>query len=257
MVRALSARHTVDLLAVREGDQAYVERQGTGRLLRVPTPEGDPRTQVQAFQRALRRQLEGADYDVVHCRDGWCARPVLEGKARFGYAVVYDLTRAPMAERDAWAPELAAAHERRRAGEDLTFLGLAGPVAVDVGLAAGDRVLPGDLYRVALGDDWLHLFATAMPVAACKAAAGDGVRTSPCPGDGAPSAREPSLSGGVTVSWSITPGGDVAGARVQGSTLGNARVEGCVLRQIARLRFPAADKGTNAAYPFIFKPGKK
>lgn len=71
------------------------------------------------------------------------------------------------------------------------------------------------------------------------------------------SAREPSLSGGVTVSFGISPGGDVSGARVQSSTLGNARVEGCILRQFGRLRFPTADKGTNAAFPFIFKPGKK
>jgi hypothetical protein len=73
----------------------------------------------------------------------------------------------------------------------------------------------------------------------------------------AASAREPSLSGGVTVSFGVTPGGDVSGSRVQSSTLGNARVEGCILRQFARLRFPTADKPTNAAFPFIFKPGKK
>ena len=73
----------------------------------------------------------------------------------------------------------------------------------------------------------------------------------------AASAREPNLSGGVTVSFGITPGGDVSGSRVQSSTLGNARVEGCILRQFGRLRFPSADKGTNAAFPFIFKPGKK
>jgi len=73
----------------------------------------------------------------------------------------------------------------------------------------------------------------------------------------AASAREPSLSGGVTVSFGVTPGGDVSGSHVQSSTLGNARVEGCILRQFARLRFPTADKPTNAAFPFIFKPGKK
>jgi hypothetical protein len=73
----------------------------------------------------------------------------------------------------------------------------------------------------------------------------------------AASAREPNLSGGVTVSFGITPGGDVSASRVQSSTLGNARVEGCILRQFARLRFPTADKPTNAAFPFIFKPGKK
>jgi hypothetical protein len=73
----------------------------------------------------------------------------------------------------------------------------------------------------------------------------------------AASAREPNLTGGVTIAWSITPGGDTTGPRVQSSTLGNPRVEGCILRQFARLRFPTADKGTNASWPFIFKPGKK
>jgi hypothetical protein len=70
-------------------------------------------------------------------------------------------------------------------------------------------------------------------------------------------ARDPSLQGGVTISWSVTPGGSVAGASIASSSLGNARVEGCILRQIRRLRFPTADKATNAAFPFVFKPGKK
>ncbi len=112
VVRALTASHTVDLLVVREGDQAYVERQGNGRLLRVPTHDHDLRAQVQAFQRALRRQLEGADYDVVHCRDGWSGLPVLESRERFGYAVVFDLARAPMTERQHLEPALVAELER-------------------------------------------------------------------------------------------------------------------------------------------------
>lgn len=112
VVRALGASHTVDLLVVRDGDQPYVERQGNGRLLRVPTHDADLSAQVQAFQRALRRQLEGADYDVVHCRDGWSGMPVLEGKERFGYAMAFDLTRAPMTERTLYEPELVAELDR-------------------------------------------------------------------------------------------------------------------------------------------------
>ena len=145
VVRALGGRHTVDLLAVREGDQAYVERLGSGRLLRVPTHDADLATQVQAFQRALRRQLEGADYDVVHCRDGWSARPVLEGRDRFGYAVVYDLTRAPMAERDALGPELGAAHDRDEeallVGADLVLVPTEPARRYAIGRGAPDRVL--------------------------------------------------------------------------------------------------------------------
>ena len=71
VIRSLTPLHSVDLLVAREGEQAYVERQGSVRVLRVPTHEADLRSQIQAFQRALKRQLDGADYDVVHCRDSW------------------------------------------------------------------------------------------------------------------------------------------------------------------------------------------
>ena len=98
VIRSLTPLHTVDLLVVREGDQAYVERQGSVRVLRVPSHDADLRSQIQAFQRALKRQLDGADYDVVHCRDSWSGIPVLEARARLGYAVVYDLTRSPLGE---------------------------------------------------------------------------------------------------------------------------------------------------------------
>jgi hypothetical protein len=73
----------------------------------------------------------------------------------------------------------------------------------------------------------------------------------------AAAARDPSMSGSVSVSWSITPGGSVSGANLASSSLGNARVEGCILRQFSRLKFPSADKPTNAVWPFVFRPGKK
>ena len=111
VIRALTPSCTVDLLVVREGEQAYVERQGAVRVLRVPTHDADLRAQIQAFQRALRRQLDGADYDVVHCRDAWSALPVIEARGRLGYAVVYDLTRSPLGE-SALDPELDALYGR-------------------------------------------------------------------------------------------------------------------------------------------------
>ncbi|HEY4180662.1 MAG TPA: glycosyltransferase family 4 protein [Kofleriaceae bacterium] len=98
LINALSPHHQVDLLVAREGEQAYVERVGNVRILRVPTQEADLKLQVQAFQRALRRQLDGADYDFVHCRDSWSGIPVLEARDRLGYAVVYDLARSPLGE---------------------------------------------------------------------------------------------------------------------------------------------------------------
>ena len=111
VIRALTPAHPLDLLVVREGEQAYVERQGAVRVLRVPTQDADLRSQIQAFQRALKRQLDGADYDVVHCRDSWSGLPVLEARARLGYAVVYDLTRSPLGETTS-DPELDAQYGR-------------------------------------------------------------------------------------------------------------------------------------------------
>jgi glycosyltransferase involved in cell wall biosynthesis len=111
VVRALAPSHAVDLLVTRAHDQAYVERSGQVRILRVPTHDTSMREQIQAFQRALRRQLDGADYDVIHCRDGWSGVTVLEAKPRLGFAVVYDLTRAPL-EHDALEPELEAQAQR-------------------------------------------------------------------------------------------------------------------------------------------------
>ncbi len=68
--------------------------------------------------------------------------------------------------------------------------------------------------------------------------------------------KDPGAKGGVTVSFGVTPGGSVASASVSHSSLGNPRVEGCMLRTFNRLKFPTADKPTNASFPFVFK-GKR
>ena len=68
-------------------------------------------------------------------------------------------------------------------------------------------------------------------------------------------AREPKLQGGITVSFTVSPKGDVT-ARIAKSSLANARVESCVLRMFNRLHFPSADKPTSANWPLVFRPGK-
>ncbi|HTM19001.1 MAG TPA: glycosyltransferase family 4 protein, partial [Kofleriaceae bacterium] len=108
VLRALAAEHTVDVLVLRAGDQPYVERMGNARVLRVPVQDDDPAAQVNAFRRALRRQLDGAEYDVVHFRDGWSGIPVLEERERLRYAAVFDPARGPLADPAPATAEIAA-----------------------------------------------------------------------------------------------------------------------------------------------------
>lgn len=108
VLRALAPHHAVDVLALRSGDQPYVERHANARLLRVPMHESTARGRVEAFRRALRRQLDGAEYDIVHVRDGWSGIPVLEERDRLRYGVVFDVARSPLAEPARIDPDLAA-----------------------------------------------------------------------------------------------------------------------------------------------------
>ncbi|MEZ4404300.1 MAG: AgmX/PglI C-terminal domain-containing protein [Kofleriaceae bacterium] len=64
------------------------------------------------------------------------------------------------------------------------------------------------------------------------------------------------LGGKLVVNFSIAASGDVTRQKVDAgkSTLHNASVEDCVLRQIAKLRFPAKGGGV-VNYPFIFSQG--
>ena len=98
VVRALSRHHQVDVLVVRRGQQAYVERFGSARVLRVPVAEEGLDACVQTFRRALRRQIGGSDYDVVHCRDGWSGLTALELQSVHHFAMVFDAARSPMTE---------------------------------------------------------------------------------------------------------------------------------------------------------------
>jgi hypothetical protein len=68
--------------------------------------------------------------------------------------------------------------------------------------------------------------------------------------------KDPSLRGGVTVSWTIDPSGSVTSANVGGTTIHNARVEGCVLRQVRTWHFPSSDGASQPTFPFSFGIGR-
>lgn len=68
--------------------------------------------------------------------------------------------------------------------------------------------------------------------------------------------KDPTLKGGVTVSWTIDASGAVTSAGLAGSTIHNPRVEGCVLRQVKNWHFPSSDGVSQSTFPFSFGIGR-
>lgn len=67
---------------------------------------------------------------------------------------------------------VACAHEHSKQGRGVAFMGV--PVgeepAIDIGVRPGDATLPGGVYRVTVGDQTIHGFATTLPPRHCRQA---------------------------------------------------------------------------------------
>src|SRR5260370_34434300 len=87
VLKALAPRYTVDVLTLRTGTMPFQERFMKTRMLRVPVVGSLPE-QVDMFRRAVRRQLEGEEDEVIHLRSAWGGRARLaEGRARLCHHV--------------------------------------------------------------------------------------------------------------------------------------------------------------------------
>lgn len=115
LLQALGVRYDVDAMTVRAGDLPYVQTYRRARMLRVPVGSDGPRQQVEVFRRALRRQLEGADYDVIHLRDACGGPPACQASQSHETKLVFELARGsdelPVGG-DASLPSELAADER-------------------------------------------------------------------------------------------------------------------------------------------------
>lgn len=114
----------------------------------------------------------------------------------------------------AFRAAVARAHELRSTGQRVAFCGLPEDhdPAIDVGLREGDVAHPGGIYRVAMADQWLLLFATTLGLESCKdAACGDGLATdTDDPGDrfAVRVGFHNDIATGVTLVHTATPIGD-------------------------------------------------
>lgn len=96
--KALAPRLQADAIAIRSSDQVFVERFMRVRVLRVPVGTGGLSEQIEAFRRAVRRQLEPADYDIIHFRSAWAGQPVCECKQETGAKLVFEVALSPEGE---------------------------------------------------------------------------------------------------------------------------------------------------------------
>lgn len=85
------------MLSVKS-DNSHIQRYHGARLLRVPVGSGDLPARVQAFDRAVRRQLESEEYLLVHFFDPFGGYALCERRSELGYKVIYDACTFPSVE---------------------------------------------------------------------------------------------------------------------------------------------------------------
>jgi glycosyltransferase involved in cell wall biosynthesis len=106
LLRGLTPIYQVDVLTTKTPDHTHIERFFGARLLRVPVGNGEVPARAQAFERAVRRQLESEEYELVHVTDPHGGYPVCELKGRYGYKVVYECQSLPSLDLRHTHPQL-------------------------------------------------------------------------------------------------------------------------------------------------------
>jgi glycosyltransferase involved in cell wall biosynthesis len=97
-LKGLSDRFNVVVLSAKTPDVSHIERYEGARLLRVPVGSGDLPSRLQAFDRAVRRQLESEEYALVHFTDPFGGYTLCEQRESYGYRVVYEAIGFPSQE---------------------------------------------------------------------------------------------------------------------------------------------------------------
>ncbi|MGQ0507314.1 MAG: glycosyltransferase family 4 protein [Myxococcaceae bacterium] len=114
LIRAASKHYQVVVLSTKTPDHSHIEKYAGARLLRVPVGSGDHASQVDTFDRAVRRQVDSEEYAVAHFTDPFGGYGLCEvaGKARF--KLVYDAISFPSMEAPGDSDLTVLARLRRR-----------------------------------------------------------------------------------------------------------------------------------------------
>lgn len=101
LISALSGRFEADILTIRESELGYVEKFRKHRLLRVPVG-GSYMQKVESFQRAIARQLDGDEYDIIHFRSPWEGYILHQNRSQLDAKYIYEpsLSLPPQTPQD-------------------------------------------------------------------------------------------------------------------------------------------------------------
>ncbi|WNG48686.1 glycosyltransferase family 4 protein [Archangium minus] len=105
-LKALPDRFSVVVLSVKTPDHSHIEKYEGARLLRVPVGAGDLASRIQAFERAVRRQLESEEYALAHFTDPFGGYALCELKGDYGYRLIYEAQGFPSQELRYTHPQL-------------------------------------------------------------------------------------------------------------------------------------------------------
>lgn len=119
MVAALRAE--IDLVTVKTDLLAHLERYGEARMFRVPVT-GSAAEQRASFARAIKRQLEGQAYDVVHVRGPFEGVVAAERHRDLGFRFVYEVATYPDESESGDESLWASAHARCLDAADLVLV---------------------------------------------------------------------------------------------------------------------------------------
>ncbi|HZN95688.1 MAG TPA: glycosyltransferase, partial [Myxococcales bacterium] len=105
-LKALNGRFSVVAMTTKTPDVSHIERYQGARLLRVPVGAGDLVSKVQAFERAVRRQLESEEFALAHYFDPFAGYTLAELRGDYGYRLLYEAHAFPSLDLRFMQPQL-------------------------------------------------------------------------------------------------------------------------------------------------------
>ena len=95
LIPSLAERAEVDAMSLKLEHMVHIQKLGAARLMRIPTPGTHSLERIAAFGRAVHRQLDGDNYDLVICSDLFAAQAVANHPASTKMPMITDLFTFP------------------------------------------------------------------------------------------------------------------------------------------------------------------